>query len=119
MEPEYPEHDTPEASGFGKSAILFVVTMGAVFGLGMIWTTYGERIAFEWRRDWNGMTSSWGDATKPEQKLQDAPYAALIPGHRWSDEYERVNHKMNSSRGGRHSSNRSVQPVIDTRRPAR
>lgn len=121
MEPEYPGNDIPQSSGFGKSAILFVVTMGTVFGLGMIWTNYGETIAFHWRRDWNGMKEDIAGATETAAKdhTNDVPLSALIPGHNWRQEFDQVSHELNSSRGGRRSSGRAVQPVIDTRRPVR
>lgn len=121
MDPEYPEDETPESSGFGKSAILFVVTMGAVFGLGMIWTTYGERIAFEWRRGWNGMTESWAETTKPKKKTPNnmIDFSAMGPGGKRGEDFDEVNYELNSQRNRSNDYRRGVVRLIDTRKSGR
>ena len=44
-----PAYEPP--SNFLRSAALFILTMGTVFGLGMAWTTYGDSIAARWNTD--------------------------------------------------------------------
>lgn len=111
-----PEQDAPQPSDFVRSAILFFVTMSTVFGLGMLWTTSGEKIAFQWRRDWYLMKERWTEATAPKGQEKNPSLLGVMPGRDWNQEFDRVNQDLSSSYGRR---DRSVVPVIDTRKPGR
>jgi hypothetical protein len=78
-----PAYEPP--SDFLRSAALFILTMGTVFGLGMVWTNYGDEIAGRWDKDWNGMKDGWVKATTPPEKKpgSGAGLLGLMQGGQW------------------------------------
>ena len=110
-----PAYEPP--SYFARSAALFIFTMGTVFGLGILWTNYGDEIAARWDKDWNSMKESWTQATAPPEKKQRAGLLGLIRESAWSPEgfgYEMRPRLVDSSRL---RDSHSVVPVIDHTKP--
>lgn len=111
---QQPMHEPP--SDFLRSVALFIVTMGTVFGLGLVWMNYGDVIAFKWRRDWHGMKESWVESTTPQKKKDQIPSLFdAIPGHPWGK--DGFGYEMKAADNSHLRSNRPVAPVIDTRKP--
>ena len=112
---EQPMHEPP--SDFLRSVALFIVTMGTVFGVGVIWTNYGDQIAVKWKKDWRGMEERWVESTSPQKKKPGAGILEAIPGSPWSR--DGFGHDMRPAGNIHRSSNRAVVPMIDTRKPGR
>lgn len=53
-----------------RSAVLFFATMGTVFGVGMLVSTYGDDIARKWHEDFAAMKTDWKKATTPDREKQ-------------------------------------------------
>jgi nitrate reductase alpha subunit len=104
-------------SDFLRSTALFVFTMGTVFGLGLVWTNYGDQIAFRWRKDWNGMKQSWTESTTPQKQNRGASFFGAIPGHPWGK--DGFGYEMKPADNSPLRSDRPVVPMIDSRKPDR
>ncbi|MHC4877519.1 MAG: hypothetical protein ACYTGL_13570 [Planctomycetota bacterium] len=53
-----------------RSAVMFLLTMGTVFGAGMFWSTHGDDIVKKWNDDMAGMKADWNKATTPDREKQ-------------------------------------------------
>ncbi len=106
-----PAYEPP--SDFARSAALFVLTMGTVFGLGMLWTNYGDEIAARWDKDWNGMKESWAQTTTlPEKKRgSGAGLLGLMQESVWGS--EGFGYEMRPVDNSHLRSSRPVVPMID------
>lgn len=107
-----PAYEPP--SDFMRSAALFILTMGTVFGLGMFWTNYGDEIAARWDKDWNGMKEGWTQATTPPEKKPGAGGAGLLglmQDSPWGP--DGFGHEMRPADTSQLRSSRPVVPMID------
>ena len=109
-----PAYEPP--SDFTRSAALFIFTMGTVFGLGMLWTNYGDEIVARWNKDVKGMKDGWVKATTPPEKKPGARggFFGLIQGAGpWGQ--DGFGYEMRPADNSRLRSNRPVVPMIDRR----
>ena len=97
-----------------RSAALFILTMGTVFGLGMLWTNYGDDIAARWNQDWKGMKNGWAKATTPQEKKLDSGAFSLIQTGPWGP--NGFGHEMRPADNSRLRNDRPVVPMIDRRK---
>jgi hypothetical protein len=106
-----PSYEPP--SEFLRSAALFILTMGTVFGLGMVWTNYGDQIAARWNKDWNGMQDGWAQATTPPEKEpgSGSGLLGLMNGSAFGG--DGFGHGIRPADTSRLRSNRPVVPMID------
>lgn len=104
-----------EPSDFARSAVLFIVTMTVVFGLGMTWQTYGDVIVRKWNKDWNGMKTDWEEATTaPPIEENPMMFGAFPYANHAQADFDRISRELDDY-AGRHD--RGVVPMIDTRKP--
>ena len=108
-----PAYEPP--SDFARSAALFILTMGTVFGLGILWTNYGDEIAARWDKDWKGMKESWTQATTPPEKKQGAGLLGLLQENAWGP--EGFGYEMRPVDNSRLRNSHSVVPMIDHTKP--
>lgn len=73
------DHD--DSPGVFKSLVMFTMTMGTVFGLGMAWTTWGDDVIAAWNRDMDGMKSDWARMTSPKKKERKGLMGAFGSAH--------------------------------------
>ena len=107
-----PAYEPP--SDFLRSAALFIFTMGTVFGLGMVWTNYGDQIAARWNKDWNGMKETWTCTTTPPENKPGSGGTGLLglmQDSPWGP--DGFGHEMRPVDNSRLRSNRPVVPMID------
>ena len=104
-----------EFTQFLRSAVLFIVTMGTVFGCGMLWTNYGDEIAFKWRKDWNGMKEGWAAFTSPKKRERKPSLFGQFPhGHDFDTQFKDISRQLEESYG---YGDRGVVPMIDRSKP--
>lgn len=101
-------------SDFMRSAALFILTMGTVFGLGMLWTNYGDDIAARWNKDWNGMKESWVEATTPPEREAGTGLSGILKDSPWG--LNGFGHDMRPVDTSRLRSNQPVVPMVDRRK---
>jgi hypothetical protein len=106
---EEPMFEPP--SDFARSAALFILTMGTVFGLGMLWTNYGDDIAARWNKDWNGMKDGWVEATTPPKREPGTGLLGMMKDSPWGP--NGFDHDMRPANNNRFRSNEPVVPMID------
>jgi hypothetical protein len=108
---EEPMYEPP--SDFVRSAALFIFTMGTVFGLGMLWTNYGDDIAARWNKDWSGMKNGWAKATTPPEKKPGSGGGlfSLMQGGPWGP--NGFGHEMRPADNRQLRSDRPVVPMVD------
>lgn len=105
-----PAYEPP--SDFTRSAALFILTMGTVFGLGMLWTAYGDDVVAKWNEDWNGMKEGWTKATTPQEPKPKAGWFGFMKGtEAWGP--DGFGYEMKPADNSRLRSNQPVVPVID------
>lgn len=104
-----PAYEPP--SDFTRSAALFILTMGTVFGLGMLWTNYGDDITAKWDKDWNGMKEDWTQATTPQEPKPGSGFFGLMKGSAWGP--DGFGYEMKPADNSRLRSNQPVVPMID------
>ena len=109
-----PGYEPP--SNFLRSAAMFILTMGTVFGIGMVLTNYGDEIAARWNIDWNGMQDGWMDATTPQEKKPGSGTGllGLMQGGQWGQ--NGFGHEMRPADTSRLRSSQPVVPMIDKRK---
>lgn len=105
----------PPPSEFARSAAMFLVTMGTVFGLGLVWTNYSDQIVDKWNSDWNGMKESWTAKTSPKEHKPDLGIFGAIPSAAWGP--DGFGYEMKPADNSRLRSRRPVVPMIDRTRP--
>jgi hypothetical protein len=106
---EEPMYEPP--SDLMRSAALFILTMGTVFGLGMLWTNYGDDIAARWNKDWNGMEQGWAKATTPPEKKPGTGLFGMMKDSSWGP--NGFGHDMRPANNNRFRSNEPVVPMVD------
>lgn len=104
-----PAYEPP--SDFTRSAALFILTMGTVFGLGMLLTNHGDDIAAKWDKDWNGMKEGWTKATTPQEPKPGSGLFGLMKGSSWGP--GGFGYEMKPADNSRLRSNQPVAPMID------
>lgn len=105
----------PPPSEFLRSAAMFIVTMGTVFGMGLVWTNYSDQIVAKWNKDWNGMKESWAAKTSPQKRKPDLGILGALPGTTWGR--DGFGYEMKPADNSQLRSRRPVVPMIDTSRP--
>jgi len=98
-------------SDFMRSAALFILTMGTVFGLGMLWTTHGDAIAARWNKDWNGMKEGWVEATTPPEREPGTGLLGMMKDSPWGP--NGFGHDTRPIDTSRLRSNQPVVPMVD------
>jgi len=106
-----PAYEPP--SDFLRSAALFILTMGTVFGLGMGWTHYGDQIAARWNKDWIGMQEGWPQATTPPENKPGSGTGLLGLMNGSAFGANGFDNDMRRADNGRLRSSRPVVPMID------
>ena len=116
MEFQHESNQQPP-SEFLRSAAMFVITMGTVFGLGLVWTNYGDQIALKWHKDWHGMKESWAEKITPQKREPKSGLFGFMPGHPWGE--DGFGYEMKPADNSVLRSKRPVVPVIDHSKPKR
>lgn len=106
-----PPYEPP--SDFMRSAALFIFTMGTVFGLGMAWTNYGDQIAAQWNKDWNGMKEGWTEATTPPEREPGSGFGLFGLMKENARNAGQFGYEMRPADNSHLRSNRPVVPMID------